>query len=66
VRSFLRRVRWVPLSVRQGPRWVRWFWIVSNVPAESPLWRVAFVSHLLRRLGAWLRRHGSARMGCRG
>ena len=54
-RSWMDRIRFVPLSMRHGPRWMRWMWRATNVVCWSPLWHVRLVRHPAVALSNWLR-----------
>ena len=49
-RSWWWTVRWLPMSVRNGPRWIRVAWYASNVVSWSPLIRI----EPLHRANMWL------------
>ena len=50
--------RWfVPLSIREGPRWVRWVWLASNPLTWNLLWKLRVARWLACRVGDFCRRH---------
>jgi len=62
--AWWKTVRWLPLSIREAPRWLRAVWYVSNVISWSPLFYIpglhranmALSDKLYKR--AWERRDG--------